>query len=1030
MASDYRKITEENERQLGLDTASRKTQIYLYSDPTHFIYELLQNADDYEATEVSFELRDDSLIIEHNGIPFAGKNVEAITYFGKSTSKEDLVKTGRFGIGFKSVFAFTATPVIISGDEHFQIYGLYRVHECPYPEGFSKERTRIVLPFNHESERPDYLEEVVSPDRAYSMIGKRLGTLNMRTLLFTKNIKEIRWKTKERSGEYLREDSGKRNYRETTITDGEQIETYRVYSRPIVWEGNEHKPVELALAMDDGRKKFRPVDDCLYVLFPTAQETRFRFIVNGPFRTNPSRETVSDEDAFNRHIMHEAAQLTETMILSLRDEHQLDIDFFSILPNKEDKLRSFFMPIHDLMTELFKIENLIPTIENDYALASQAYRGPRAIRDVIGKEELRFFTERNDAIWSKGVRPNSREEKLLEEIGVKEWGWQEFADGLNDKFWDIPSYYDDEMTPTTWIESKSDEWMKRLYLLISECVKKHDCDDSIFEELHIVRVEVSRRIEHFPGNKAKFPKRGYRNIPQVKKSILEDKNKKKTEDIKEALRIMGVSEIGELEEIKSLLDKYYKETPDELPEDRHLEHIEAFISFSQKERSVNLFKNYKILKGTNGKYYKGIDLYIDFPYEKTGLERIFENISIDINTIKTKISHIYTNINDDFVMFARQLGVMFSLEVYECKSTKIQEHIFKKTGKETSTTIDKDYFINGLVSLSYCCWHDDASPYFIDILNLEESIHDLSYVVWETVRKSAKEVLTAYYMPNESRRHEIKKDTSYLVKQLRSCRWIPGKDGKFYYPADMTEENLHPDFEYDNSNGWLDAIGFGENVRKQQEKYRKEDQKARELGFESKEKLDRFRKAYEIMESKGMTPEDLEVFLEQNSRAEFPSSDSSSSERRKERMKQRYADAPEKKYEERSRRVRVSGGDLDKDPYLRRLYTNEDGKMVCQICHGEMPFKKRDGRYYFEAVEMLNKDWFSKEHEAQYLALCPLCSAKYKEFVKRDEENMEEFWDILRKTDDLSVPLRLGEERAEVRFVGKHLQDLKVILET
>ena len=105
MSSDYEAITKYNERQLGLDTESRKTQISMYSDPTHFIYEILQNADDYGATEVIFKLSKDKLIIEHNGEPFTEENVKAITYFGKSTSREDLVKTGRFGVGFKSVFA-------------------------------------------------------------------------------------------------------------------------------------------------------------------------------------------------------------------------------------------------------------------------------------------------------------------------------------------------------------------------------------------------------------------------------------------------------------------------------------------------------------------------------------------------------------------------------------------------------------------------------------------------------------------------------------------------------------------------------------------------------------------------------------------------------------------------------------------------------------------------------------------------------------------------------------------------------------
>ncbi len=186
MQSDYTQITKYNERQLGQDTASRKTQISMYSDPTHFVYEILQNADDSGATEVVCKLSKNELQIEHDGEPFTEENVKAITSFGKSTSRDDLVKTGRFGVGFKSVFAFTATPIIISGDEHFQIYGLYRVKEHPYPDNFSRSRTRIVLPFNHESEQPDYVEDLMSQEEAYSKISTCLTTLNMNTLLFTR----------------------------------------------------------------------------------------------------------------------------------------------------------------------------------------------------------------------------------------------------------------------------------------------------------------------------------------------------------------------------------------------------------------------------------------------------------------------------------------------------------------------------------------------------------------------------------------------------------------------------------------------------------------------------------------------------------------------------------------------------------------------------------------------------------------------------------------------------------------------------
>ena len=60
--------------------------------------------------------------------------------------------------------------------------------------------------------------------------------------------------------------------------------------------------------------------------------------------------------------------------------------------------------------------------------------------------------------------------------------------------------------------------------------------------------------------------------------------------------------------------------------------------------------------------------------------------------------------------------------------------------------------------------------------------------------------------------------------------------------------------------------------------------------------------------------------------------------------------------------------------------------MVCQICKEEMPFRKRDGAHYFEKKEVLSIKFLPKEHEAQYLALCPLCAAKYDEFVKTNDE--------------------------------------------
>ena len=90
MPSDYQAITEYNEEQLGKDTSSRKTQVSMYSDPTHFVYEILQNADDYGATEILFKLSKDDIVIEHNGVPSKRKTSKRLHTLAKAQVVKNL----------------------------------------------------------------------------------------------------------------------------------------------------------------------------------------------------------------------------------------------------------------------------------------------------------------------------------------------------------------------------------------------------------------------------------------------------------------------------------------------------------------------------------------------------------------------------------------------------------------------------------------------------------------------------------------------------------------------------------------------------------------------------------------------------------------------------------------------------------------------------------------------------------------------------------------------------------------------------
>ena len=121
MPADYAQIRDENIARYGWDTAVLDLLGHLYSERTHFIFELIQNAEDAGATALAFELFTDRLEVRHDGRPFTEADVRGVCGVAQSGKSGDLTKIGQFGIGFKSVYAYTATPQVHSGAEHFRI---------------------------------------------------------------------------------------------------------------------------------------------------------------------------------------------------------------------------------------------------------------------------------------------------------------------------------------------------------------------------------------------------------------------------------------------------------------------------------------------------------------------------------------------------------------------------------------------------------------------------------------------------------------------------------------------------------------------------------------------------------------------------------------------------------------------------------------------------------------------------------------------------------------------------------------------
>jgi hypothetical protein len=159
---------------------------------------------------------------------------------------------------------------------------------------------------------------------------------------------------------------------------------------------------------------------------------------------------------------------------------------------------------------------------------------------------------------------------------------------------------------------------------------------------------------------------------------------------------------------------------------------------------------------------------------------------------------------------------------------------------------------------------------------------------------------------------------------------------------------------------------------------------------------------------------------------------------RKRRVLETIRSAPDISFETRERNLRVTNPEIDPSTVLRDLYTNDEGQMVCQMCKYGMNLRRRDRRYYFEAVEVLRHSYLQKEDAAQYIALCPECAAVYRNRIKNNEDWMNEIRDSLLADFDyhspetiVNLPDEIANERITapaISFVATHRLDLQTIL--
>lgn len=1018
----------QSSRENNFEDGIKRLLTELYPDNAHFIYELLQNAEDPKATKARFKVTNDAIMFEHNGERlFNLKDVESITSIGASTKRDDPTSIGKFGVGFKAVFAYTSTPEIHSGDFHF------RIHDLVVPEtkniqktNADARQTKFIFPFDHPTKKPA---------QAVAEIERALRALGDNTLLFLKYIRYIEYLLPDGSSgslERIDRDNGHIEILSSHPGGKNTVSHWLRFEKniEIIDEDDTSKTCDIAIAYQLEKISSAKKDNFdwkivssergqVSIFFPAEKETsNLRFHIHAPFASTVARDSVRDCEANNQLRDHIASLVAESLI-HIRDNKMLTVDFLSVLPNPMDNLPKFYQPIREAVVHAFQEQPLTPTKDGSHAPASALFKGPAKISRVISDGDLALLTCEQPPLWAANApQQNQREDRFLDSLNISVWGWSELVNTIS--CFEGEDEDEEKELIESWIAKKDDTWLRQFYALLGESLEEHY--ESVYaEDLRLVRVMDNEGHKHVTPCKAFFPleqqsdlgKDVYFVKPEVYKA---DRSKRQSEQATSFLKDIGVRTYDEKAVIELKL-KHYKNTDVDIGQE-HYDDIKRFVLYLEKHPDdSNLFTNIPFILSPDAegqlywRYPRNVS--IDSPCEETGLSDFvyLHKKYLVWEDYKNKLSASYHN---KFVSFLKKLGALSQLEVVRVStfsnphSDQLWQDCIKRSAKQTHTGIDLDYSITHL------------EKYL-----MAQSLN-ASRLVWSALIRAGKETAKARFTPNQ--KYLIRESDSQLVYHLKHHSWIPDITGVFRKPEDMTRDTLPKDFPFDDRNGLLTAIGFGANAKKRSEEYQEKNDAAKNIGFNSFEEADRLAK---LMVNNGFTVDDIEqIAALKQSRVVQPEQSVPNPSRRLKGVLDRRDNAPIKENAMRERTLKLgTRAEVEQaKTYLRSMYKNLDGLLVCQCCHAEMPFKVQ-GEHYFESVQCVRD--VDKHYFENRLALCPTCAAMYRHAREtKDAEICQAIidLDIDESVSSAEIMVVLAGKEYQLRFVGKHWFDLKVIL--
>lgn len=831
-----------DEEYIGLFTQT----IDKYSQTAHFVYELLQNADDANATDVYIILKPDSLIFKHNGTKHFNitekgvkpqGDINAITGIGFSNKLNDPRNTqnkiGKFGLGFKSVLQYTDTPEIYDDIFKFKIEDMIVpcLLEYDHPER-DEGQTLFVLPFKKNKE-----------SQCFKEIKERLEILN-NPLLFLNNLKRIVWRidyTEQTHGEELF------YYKELTDSiqydDGIVLQRYNLvepkdtkhiflFSREIPVESSFHK-IYIGFFYDTEKEKLITKDQqFIYCFFPTKETFKTCFISHAPFLLTDNRENIRNY-SINKDLVIFLAKLAAQAIVLLRDYGQskgrlfIDENITQIIPeyHRDSWYRFnelFEQPIIDTFKEMLSKEPLLLSRNDKYLLPSQAYTTHNGVFELLDSSQfqaLRKGASVDFLKWELAQNVLSRQEKENKESNcckffenVRRYDIVDFGHDITAQFMDAMDF----------------EWVIRFYNFLREHASAHinisnqsKSGEVVFRRAPIIKTQKNEWITPFIN----------KTIPNVYLPIEESKDKSseynfvndeylKNKFAKKLFEQLELKTPDEYDYIRNVVLKKHQEERTKIDNDVLIDDFIVLLNYYKKVQGTNkedeflqIVRYNLLLRATNAVLHSPWELY----FETSLLKQYFEG-NDTVRFFDDKYYH-----RSIIEHFKYEFAKEFLIKIGVCTKPKISSIYFAESFslsneiKEYLPLHKRNYYNDVIIEDKELVGFEEACKK--DIISKEVSLFLWNNVLNEIFGNMAKSEWVATIKAKTVRRskYDYYQCEAKLIRDLKRYKWVYNGNGEKCFVQDVYIEDLAP--EYDHSSKIIEFLGICKRTYSLKEKY-------------------------------------------------------------------------------------------------------------------------------------------------------------------------------------------------------------------